>query len=167
MHAEAVHLASHAVCSGLAVSVENMVSDEIEAGNEKPRTGVGAGSFIESGFFVLRASSPRTCWLGNKYEYEQRRHGGNRGRSQAGGGVVALQHEVEITICAMALSTLAGVIVRKSFASRFAAAWLRLKPKRPMESRALHCAENRGDGALFREIRFPVMGLGRFQRFVR
>src|SRR5690606_2785994 len=146
MHAEAVRLASHAVCSGLVVSVENMVSDEIEAGNEKPRTGVGAGSFIVSGFFLLRASSPRTCWLGNKYEYEQRRRGGGRGRSQAGGGV-ALQHEAEITICAMALSTLADVIVRKSFASRFAAAWLRLKLEWCDVRRVPECAGNPSDEA--------------------
>ena len=39
-----------------------------------------------------RASLPRTCWLGNKYEYKNRGHGVGRGRSQVSGGVVALQH---------------------------------------------------------------------------
>ncbi|MCD9088079.1 hypothetical protein [Stenotrophomonas sp. SY1] len=58
-HAVAVRLVSQAVCFCLAVSVVNMVSDEIEAGNEKPRTGVGAGSFIESGCFsVTRQFAP-------------------------------------------------------------------------------------------------------------
>ena len=91
MQADAAHGAVQAVCLCMVESVGYMVSDEIEAGNEKPRTGVGAGFLIESGFFLLRASSSRTCGLGNKHEYEQRRRGGGRGAVRVGAGV-ALQH---------------------------------------------------------------------------
>ena len=91
MHAAAARMASRVLCLCVAVSVVNMVSVEMDAGNEKPRTGVGAGSLIESGFFLLRASSSRTCGLGNNYEYKQRGRSGGRARRQVGGGV-ALQH---------------------------------------------------------------------------
>jgi hypothetical protein len=119
MHAAAVRMASRAVCFCVAVSVVNMVSVEMDAGNEKPRTGAGAGSLIESGLFLLRASSSRTCGFGNKHEYEQRRRGDGRGAGRVGGGV-ALQHGVEITTALSALSSVAargggacGRIVRK------------------------------------------------------
>jgi len=119
MHAAAVRMASRAVCFCVAVSVVNMVSVEMDAGNEKPRTGAGAGSLIESGFFLLRASSSRTCGFGNKHEYEQRR-GGGRGAGRVGGGV-ALQHGVEITTALSALSSVVahrggacGRVVRKA-----------------------------------------------------
>ncbi|MGE8218498.1 hypothetical protein SQW19_13450 [Stenotrophomonas acidaminiphila] len=91
MHAAAARMAARVLCLCVAVSVVNMVSVEMDAGNEKPRTGVGAGFLIESGFFLLRASSSRTCGLGNKHEYEQRRRGGGRGAVRIGAGV-ALQH---------------------------------------------------------------------------
>lgn len=107
MHAAAVRMASRAVCFCVAISVMDMVSVEMDAGNEKPRTGAGAGSLIESGFFLLRASSSRTCGFGNKHEYEQRRRGGGRGAGRVGGGV-ALQHGVEITTALSALSSLAA-----------------------------------------------------------
>ena len=91
MHAAAARMASRVLCLCVAVSVVNMVSVEMDAGNEKPRAGAGAGSLIESGFFRLRASSSRTCGLGNNYEYKQRGRSGGRARRQVGGGV-ALQH---------------------------------------------------------------------------
>lgn len=51
MHAAAARMAARVLCLCVAVSVVNMVSVEMDAGNEKPRTGVGAGFLIESGFF--------------------------------------------------------------------------------------------------------------------
>ena len=90
-HAAAVRVASRWVCLDGVVAEMDMVSTEMDAGNEKPRAGAGAGSLIESGFFRLRASSSRTCGLGNNYEYKQRGRSGGRARRQVGGGV-ALQH---------------------------------------------------------------------------
>ena len=59
MQADAAHGALQAVCLCMVESVGYMVSDEIEAGNEKPRTGVGAGSLVESGcLYVTRQSAP-------------------------------------------------------------------------------------------------------------
>ena len=92
MHAAAARMAARVLCLCVAVSVVNMVSVEMDAGNEKPRTGVGAGFLIESGFFLLRASSSRTCGSGNKYERKQRGGGGSRARRQGDGSGVALQH---------------------------------------------------------------------------
>ncbi|MCA7023185.1 MULTISPECIES: hypothetical protein [Stenotrophomonas] len=58
MHAAAARMASRVLCLCVAVSVVNMVSVEMDAGNEKPRTGVGAGSLIESGFFCYAPARP-------------------------------------------------------------------------------------------------------------
>lgn len=59
MQAAALRQAALAVCLFVVSVVGYMVSDEIEAGNEKPRTGVGAGSLVESGcLYVTRQSAP-------------------------------------------------------------------------------------------------------------
>jgi hypothetical protein len=58
MQAGAVREASPVVCFFRVSVVLNMVSDEIEAGNEKPRAGAGAGSLFESGIFCYAPARP-------------------------------------------------------------------------------------------------------------
>ena len=150
MQAGAMHVAAQVAGVGLLVAMD-MVSVEMDSGNEKPRTGVGAGFLIESGFLRLRASSSRTCGFGNKHEYKQRSGGAGRARRWVGGGV-ALQHGPEITMWFLPMSSLVCVLCRASArdapAMPATAAWLPLKTMR----------QPRGDEGGERPI-------ARFQRF--
>ena len=58
MQVAALRQAALAVCLLEVSGVGYMVSDEIEAGNEKPRAGAGAGSLFESGIFCYAPARP-------------------------------------------------------------------------------------------------------------
>ena len=58
MRAAALHGASQWAGFCLREWVANMVSTEMDAGNEKPRAGAGAGSLIESGLFDYAPARP-------------------------------------------------------------------------------------------------------------
>ncbi|MEG2981904.1 MAG: hypothetical protein RR831_20635, partial [Stenotrophomonas sp.] len=67
----------------------------------------------------LHAGPSRTCWLGNKYEDEERTDRGAAGVGVLDGfaGGCALQHETEKTTAVLRLSTLAGIFPTVSPAS--------------------------------------------------
>ncbi|WP_156775311.1 hypothetical protein [Stenotrophomonas nitritireducens] len=167
MQVAALQVAALAVCLFKVSGVEYMVSDEIEAGNEKPRAGAGAGSLFESGIFCYAPARPAP--VGSVISTSTSSDAAARAGVEDKLAVVLWRCSISRDNHRRhALSTLAGVIALNRRASPAVAAWLRLKP--PLAAaRSARIARIRANGACMCATAdgYPaaVIGLRRFCRF--